>query len=214
MKAECIMTKPDGLTSSGSIRKLRDLVREKGIIRTRDVEAAGIHRAYLYLLRDRGELIRVARGLYQLADAPPLKHQTLAEACVRVPRGVGCLLTALAYHDLTTQLPHQVWMAIPRGSRPPRIVDIPVRFVYFSGNAMSEGIETHCHDGVKIRVYGVAKTIADCFKFRNKIGVDIAIEALQDGWRKQRFTMDELVHYAKICRVWTVMRPYVEAIQA
>jgi len=188
------------------------LIRRAGILRPRDLEPHGIPRQYLRLLHKRGLVRRVGRGLYVLPDEEPTEHHTLAEACKRVPNGVVCLLSALRFHGLTTQAPFEVWLAIGRQAWKPRVDAPPVRFVRFSGKALEEGVEEHNIEGVTVKVYCAAKTVADCFKYRNKIGLDVAIEALRDCRRQRAATNDELWHYAKICRVARVMRPYLEAI--
>lgn len=191
---------------------IRELARKQGLIRVRDLKERGIHPEYLRTMHHNSDLVRVARGTYQLAGVEIGEYQTLAEACIRVPRGVICLLTALRFHELTTENPRRVWMAVPQGTHTPVVRDVPIKFVYFSGKAMTEGIETHEVTGTEIRIYGVAKTIADCFKYRNKIGLDVAIEALREGWRERRFTLPELRRYVELCRVRTVIRPYLEAL--
>ena len=192
--------------------KVLDLVREVGVIRPRDLEAAGIPGSYLSRLVRNGELDRVGRGLYTLADAAPSEHRSLAEVGKRVPRGVVCLLSALRFHELTTQTPFEVWLAIGQKDRTPRPNGTRLRIVRFSGKARTSGIEAHIIEGVQVHVYGPAKTVADCFKFRNKIGIDISVEALRDCLRQRRCTTDELFEYARVCRVSRVMRPYVEAL--
>jgi predicted transcriptional regulator of viral defense system len=188
------------------------LAREMGVLRPRDLQARGIPRVYLQLLYERGLLQRSGRGVYFRADADITEHHTLAEACKRIPHGIVCLLSALRFHDLTTQNPHQVWVAInPKAYRPK--LDYPrLRIVRFSGAALTAGVEEHRIEGVTVRVYNVAKTVADCFKYRNKIGLDVALEALRDCWRIRRSTVDELMGYAEICRVANVMRPYLETL--
>jgi predicted transcriptional regulator of viral defense system len=192
-------------------RALR-LVGEAGIARPRDLEALGVSRSYLRCLRERGSLSRSGRGLYFLPDADVTESHTLAEACKRVPNGVVCLLSALRFHDLTTQNPREVWVAIGPKSHSPRLDYPPLRIARFSGSALTEGVEEHLVEGVSIRVYGSAKTVADCFKFRSKIGREVASEALRDGWRRRLFSLDEIWRYAEICRMVNVMRPYMEAI--
>ena len=155
---------------------------------------------------------RVGRGLYTLPGAVLTERHSLAEACRRVPGGVVCLLSALRFHDLTTQNPAEVWMAIGQKAWRPRAANLALRLVYLSGAAFRDGVETHDVGGVTVRVFSAAKTVADCFKFRNKVGLDVALEALRDCWIKRRATLDELWHYAKICRVANVMRPYLESI--
>ena len=189
--------------------KVLDLVQEAGILRPRDLEAHRIPRVYLSRLCRDGLLERVGRGLYRIADAPFTGQESYAEACKRVPRGVICLLSALLFHDLTTQLPRQLWMAIPTKAWHPRVDWPPLRIVRFSEATLTVGVQRHSVGGAEVRVFSPAKTIADCFKYRNKIGLDVALEALKDGWRDRLFTMDELGDYARVCRVQNVMRPYL-----
>lgn len=189
-----------------------DMAREVGVIRPRDLEAAGIPGSYLTRLAHAGELDRVGRGLYTLAGASPTEHRSLAEVAKRVPRGVICLLSALRFHELTTQAPFEVWLAIGQKDRTPRPNGTRLRIVRVSGESRDAGVETHVVEGVPVRIYGVAKTVADCFKFRNKIGTDIAVEALRDCLEQRRCTIDELSEYARVCRVSRVMQPYMEAL--
>ena len=191
---------------------LLDYVREKGLVRPRDVEAIGIPRKYLSRLVDRGLIERVGRGQYMAADAEWTQYHTLVQAAARVPRGVLCLLTALRFHDFTTELPREIWMAVDPRAGQPRDPHLALRIVRFSGAALTSGIEEHAIEGVPVRVYSPAKTVVDCFKFRHKIGVEIAIEALRDCRRKQACTNDELWEYGKICRMNRVMQPYLEAV--
>lgn len=189
-----------------------DLVQRHGLIRPRDVEAHGFSRMALSALERQGKLTRLSRGLYALPDRPISEHTTLAEVASKHPDVLICLLSALRFHELTTQSPFEVWIAIPNKARAPKMEYPPLRIVRFSGAALTEGVETHTVEGVKVRVTSVAKTVVDCFKFRNKIGLDVALEALRDAWNTKRVTMDELWHYAKICRMTNVMRPYLEAL--
>ncbi len=189
-------------------------LRKRGIARSREIEAMGISREYLRKLHEQGVVQRLGYGLYSLVDFEPTEHRTMVEACKRVPNGIVCLLSALQFHDLTTQLPFEIWLAIDRKAWRPRENSIPLRIVRFSGPALEAGVEKYEIEGVKVRVYNVAKTVADCFKYRHKIGLDVALEALREGWRARRFTMDELWRYGKICRVANVMRPYLEAMVA
>ena len=192
-------------------QQILEMVQQAGVLRPRDLDAQGIPRIYLSRLCEHGYLQRVGRGLYVLPDADVSEHHTLAEACKRVPHGVVCLLSALRFHGLTTQSPFEVWLAIANKAWRPH-VDYPrLRFLRFSAGALEAGVEEHAIEGVIVRVYNPAKTVVDCFKYRNKIGVDIAVEALRDCRRQRRCTNDELWHYAKICRVANVMRPYMEA---
>jgi predicted transcriptional regulator of viral defense system len=192
--------------------RILQLLNEMGVLRPRDLEAIGISGVYLNKLYAEGVLERPSRGLYVLADAEPSENRTIAEASKRVPRGVVCLLSALRFHEVTTQSPFEVWLAIGEKARLPKIDYPPVRIVRFSGDALAFGIEGHKVEGVDVRVYSPAKTVADCFKYRNKIGLDVAIEALRDCLRGQKTTMDELWDAAKVCRMSKVMRPYLEAV--
>lgn len=186
--------------------------REKGVVRPRDLAAHGIDSKYLTLLRREGVVERVGRGLYVLAEAEVSEHHSLAEAAKRVPQGVVCLLSALRFHDLTTQQPFEIWMALEEKAWRPKVEELPLRFVRFSGRAWEYGVEEHRIDGVPVRIYGVAKTVADCFKYRNKIGLDVALEALREAWAERRVSMDQLWEAAAACRMRNVMRPYLEAL--
>lgn len=190
------------------------LARRPGGITTRDIAEVGIHRQILTRLVRDGALERVARGQYRLPNAPVTEHHGLAVAMAAVPHGVICLLSALSFHGIGTQLPFQVWMAIDRRARRPALAHPPLRIVRFTGRALTTGVETHQIEGQTVRVYNAAKTVADCFKYRNKIGLDVALEALREAWRARRFTIDEVDRYAEICRVERVMRPYLEALVA
>ncbi|MEW4526776.1 type IV toxin-antitoxin system AbiEi family antitoxin domain-containing protein [Maioricimonas sp. JC845] len=183
-----------------------------GTLRTRDALKAGIHPRTLYELRDRELIEPLSRGLFRLADAPPLSEPDLVAVALRIPDGVLCLISALAWHGLTTQIPHEIDVAIPRNAEPPRIDYPPVRHFWFSGKAYSEGIETHPVDDVDLRIYDREKTLADCFKFRNRIGLDTVLEALKTYRLSNRVDVDRLLHYAEICRVKRVMTPYLEAL--
>jgi predicted transcriptional regulator of viral defense system len=188
-----------------------EVVREKGVLRPRDLDSYGIPREYLSRLCERGLLQRVGRGLYVLADAEVTEYQTLAEASKRVPQGVLCLLSALQFHGLTTQAPFEVWMALEQKAWQPQVDRPRMRFVRFSGPAFESGVEEHRIKGVPVKVYCPAKTVVDCFKYRNKIGLDVALEALRDCRSQRKCTNDELWQYAKVCRVANVMKPYLEA---
>jgi len=192
-------------------QQILEIVAKAGVLRPRDLDAHGIPRIYLSRLCERGLLDRVGRGLYVLPDADVSEHHTLAEAGKRVPHGVVCLLSALRFHGLTTQSPSEVWLAIGNKAWRPQVDYPPLRFVRFSERTLEAGVEEHSIEGVLVRIYNPAKTVADCFKYRNKIGLDVALEALRDCRRQRRCTNDELWHYAKICRVANVMRPYMEA---
>ncbi len=183
-----------------------------GVMATKEVIKAGVQYRTLYEMRDQGLLERVSRGRYRLGTLPPLSNPDLAVVGLRVPRGVICLISALAFYELTTQVPHHVYVALPRNSEKPRLDHPPVHFFSFSGQAFSEGIETHQIDGINVHVYSPAKTVADCFRFRNQIGLDVALEALKLYYRTSDFDVGDLMKFAGICRVEKIMRPYVEAI--
>jgi len=172
----------------------------------------GVHPRTLYAMRDAGMLEQLGRGLFRLSDLPPLGNPDLVAVALRVPEGVICLLSALAVHEITTQIPHEVHIALRRGAETPRVEHPPVRAFWFTGRAFDEGIETRELDGVGIRVYGAAKTVADCFKYRNKLGLDVALEALKLYLQRRAGSVDELVRFARVCRVERVIRPYVEAL--
>jgi len=190
------------------------LARRHGVIRPRDLAEHGIPRTALQRLVESGAIERRGRGLYIAAGADLGEKQTVIEASRRVPGGIVCLLSALQFHDFTTQTTREVWMALPAKAWRPRNPGLPLRFVYLSGPALASGIQERKIHGVTIRVYSPAKTVADCFKFRNKVGMDVAMEALREGWRARRFQMDELTAAAKACRVWRIMRPYMELLVA
>jgi predicted transcriptional regulator of viral defense system len=189
-----------------------DLARHQGLLRPRDLEARGFSRTALSALARQGQLVRLSRGLYALPERPVSAHATLAEVACKHPRVVVCLLSALQFHGLTTQSPFEVWVAIANKARAPKMEYPPLRIVRFSGAALTEGVEKHRVDGVTVRVTSVAKTVADCFKYRNKIGLDVALEALREAWNAKRVSIDDLWHYAQVCRVANVMRPYLEAL--
>ena len=182
-------------------------------MRACDLDAVSIPRVVLSRLTASGQLERVGRGLYRLPGSTVSEYESLTTVAIKVPQAVFCLLTALQFHELTTQLPRQVWIAMPRGSHVPQFDYPPLKMVQMAGDTYAEGIEEHERDGIKLRVYGVAKTVADCFKHRNKIGLDVALEALKEVRTRRIASADDLWRYAKICRVANVMRPYLEAIE-
>jgi predicted transcriptional regulator of viral defense system len=188
------------------------LIRRLGIVRPRDLDAHGISRGRLYRLVEAGDVVRQGRGIYTTSTHDYSAHHTYAQLAKRVPAGVICLLSALRYHGLTTQNPGDVWIALPEKARTPRLDYPRLRISRFSGAALTEGIETHRIEKVELRVYSAAKTVADCFKFRNKVGVDVAVEALRDFTRRYRGGADNLAHFARICRVSRVMQPYLDSI--
>jgi predicted transcriptional regulator of viral defense system len=196
-------------------KPLREILRyigEHGMVRPRDIEAIGLPREYLGRLHRQSKLNRSGRGIYTLPDANVTERHSYAEVAKRVPGSVICLLTALVFHEITTQSPAAVWIALRKGARTPTLTSPTLRIVRLSGPSLIEGIENHQVEGVAVRVYSAAKTVADCFKFRNKIGLDIAIEALKDSLRQKRASINEIYHYAKICRVGNVIRPYMEML--
>lgn len=198
--------------NQNTIAKIIRLVKRFGVVRPKDMDAHGIPRKYIHQLHHEEILNRVGRGLYVLTGASPSENQTIAEVCKRVPAGIVCLLSALQFHRLTTQSPHEIWLAINHKSRRPKEQMLPIRIVRFSGQALTAGVEQHTVEGVTVKVYSPAKTVVDCFKYRNKIGLDVAIEALRDCQRSRKCTMDELWEYAGICRVANVMKPYLESV--
>ncbi len=199
------------LTDSHTQRVLF-LVGQKGLLRASDLDAIQAPRVALSRLNAAGLVERVGRGLYRLAGSEVSEFESLETVATKVPQAVFCLLTALQFHELTTQLPRQIWIAMPHGSHPPRMDYPPLKMVQFTGEAYTAGVEEVERDGVKLRVYGVAKTVADCFKHRNKIGLDVALEALKDARSSNKASVDEIWRYAKVCRVANVMRPYLESI--
>ena len=194
-------------------QRVLDLATQKGLLRASDLDAIDAPRVVLTRLTAAGLLDRVGRGLYRLPGHPISEHEGLMVVATKAPQAVFCLLTALQFHELTTQLPRQVWIAMPRGSHTPRFDYPPIKMVQFTGEAYTAGIDEVESDGVKLRVYGVAKTVADCFKYRNKIGLDVALEALKDARAQRKASADDLWRYAKVCRVANVMRPYLEAVE-
>ena len=192
--------------------RLLDLAKRQPVLQVKDLREHGIHPEHLRRLLRKGLVERKSRGIYRLSETNATEHQALAEIGKRLPQSVVCLLSALAFHELGTQLSPDVWLAVERQAARPTSVNPPLRVVRMSGKAFSEGIGEHSIEGVKVQVYTPGKTVADCFKFRNKIGLDIAMEALRECWRGKKATMDELWRYAKICRVDKVMRPYLESL--
>lgn len=199
------------MTSANRARLLA-LARRRGVLTAGDAVRASIHSQQLTRLVEAGVLERLSRGQYRLVQHPITEHHGLVMTARAVPGGVICLLSALGFHGIGTQLPPEVWVAVARGTRTPAVDQPPLRIVRFSGDAFTEGVERHRVEGTTVRVYGVAKTLADLFKYRNKVGIDVAVEALREAWRERRFSMAALDRAARACRVERVMRPYVEAI--
>ncbi len=187
------------------------ITKKRRIIRPRDLEQLGIPREYLLRLMRSGVLHRSGRGMYELVESSPTEHHTLAVVAKEIPSGVICLLSALRFHELTTQQPSEVWLGIPVRARHPNISTTAHQVVRYSDTTFKAGVDTHRIEGVTVRIFNPAKTVADCFKFRNKIGLDVALEALKDALRQRKATVDEITHFANICRVPKIMRPYIEA---
>jgi predicted transcriptional regulator of viral defense system len=187
--------------------------RAGGVLRTAEALRRGIHRRELYGLRDSGVLERLSRGVFRLADLPPLPQPDLATVATRVPKAVVAVISALHFHGLTLEIPHAVSIAIPRGTAPPQLDWPPLEVYRMSGDMYSTGIEEHQQDGITLRIYSPAKTVADCFKFRNRVGVDVAVDGLRTGLEDRQFTPAEVLRAAEMCRVDAIMRPYLEAMQ-
>ena len=191
-----------------------ELAHRQRLLSAADVRARGWSSQLLIKLEQSGKLQRVTRGLYSLPDRPVSEHQSLIEVCRRVPKAVICLLSALQFHEIGTQLPFEVWIALPEATQTPALDNPALRIARLRGAAYSEGIETVVEHGSPIRVYNVAKTITDCFKFRHKVGLDVALEALKDAWQQRKLDMDQVTHFARVNRVAKVMQPYLEAVVA
>jgi predicted transcriptional regulator of viral defense system len=194
------------------MEKLRSFADKQPVIRSSDLERLAIPRNYLGRLVLEGKLERVGRGLYSSANHAPSENRTLVEVCRKVPQAVVCLSSALRFHELTTENPFEVWIALKQGSWSPRMCYPPVRVVRFSGAALTFGVVKHLVEETEVKVYTPAKTVADCFKFRSKIGTELALQALRECFREKKATMDELWEAAKVCRVANVMRPYMESL--
>ena len=188
------------------------MARKAGVIRHREVTERGIHPEYLRRLVAAGELERVSRGLYRLVEAEITEHHPLTVVAGRIPEGVVCLLSALRFHELGTQSPGRVWVALDRRAAKPQLTEPKIHVVRFSGAALTQGIKTHRLEGVNVKLYCPAKTVADCFKYRNKVGLDVALEALKAVLHGRKASVDELLRYAEVCRVRKVMQPYLEAV--
>lgn len=198
---------------TNNYEKVISLAQQQGLIRSRDLDEQGLPRVALTRLVKLGKLIRVGRGLYANPDRQISEHSALAEVARKYPQSVICLLSALRVHNLTTQAPFEVWLGIPNKARAPKLEYPPLRIIRLSDSSMKNGIEEHVIDGVTVHTTNIAKTVIDCFKFRNKIGLDVALEALHEAWIEKRVTMDELWHYATQYRVANVMRPYMESLR-
>jgi len=194
--------------------RILELAHRQRLLSAADLRSHGWSPQLLLKLHRTGQLQRVSRGLYSLPDSEVTEHQSLAEVCRRVPKAVVCLLSALQFHEIGTQLPHAIWIALPEATQTPALDYPSLRIARLRGEAYSEGIETIVEHGSMIRVYSLAKTITDCFKFRHKVGLDVALEALKEAWRQRRLNIDEVTRYAKINRVARVMQPYLETVVA
>lgn len=183
-----------------------------GIISTGEALSSGIHPRTLYAMRDNGQIVRLDRGLYRLSDLPTLSNPDLVSVALKIPNGIICLISALSFHELTTQIPHEIYVAIRRNSEAPRLSYPPIRIFWLTGKSYTEGVEKHTIDNVSVKIYSAEKTITDCFKYRNKIGRDIAIEALKLYRERRQIKLNDIMLYAKICRVENVIRPYLEAL--
>jgi predicted transcriptional regulator of viral defense system len=184
-----------------------------GVLRTTQALRANVHPRDLYALRDAGVLDQVSRGVFRLSDLAPFAEPDLATVALRIPKAVIALVSALHFHGLTTEIPHEVSIALPQGTARPKLDWPPLRVYRFSGAMFTFGIETHEHDGIGLRVYGAAKTVADCFKFRNRLGIEVAVEALRTGIGERKITPAEVLRAARTCRVERIVRPYLEALQ-
>ena len=206
--------KPRNMKNRGSRfdRAVGIFKKHGGILRTAQALRAGIHPGTLYAMRDSGTLEAISRGVYRLANSPPLGNPDLVTVATRVPGGVICLISALAFYELTTQIPHEVHVALPRGAEEPRLDHPPIKTYRFTGEAFTEGVEAHELDGVSVRIYSPEKTLADCFKFRNQVGLDTVMEAVRFYRERRSIKVDDLMRYAGICRVKKIIRPYLEAI--
>lgn len=195
-----------------AVKSALQVFAKNKVMRSTEIFAQGIQPRTLYEMRDEGLLVQEGRGLYRLANEQIWSDPDLALVSLRIPKGVVCLISALYFHQLTTQIPHEVYLALPKDSEKPRLQHPPIRFFWVSPAPFKAGIETHTIDNVEVKVYSVAKTIADCFKFRNKIGMDVALEALREGLNQRRCTPEQILRFARINRVERVMLPYLEAL--
>lgn len=194
------------------IDKIYHAVVQKGLLRSNDLTGPS-DRMHLKRLCEQGRIKRIARGIYAPADVNLSPDSSMAVISLKLPKAVICLISALNYYDITTQVPWEMWIAIPHNSGTPKITEHKVKYVWYSDEMLSEGVDTITIDGVQVKIFNPAKTIADCFKYRNKIGMDICLEALQQGWQRRLFTIDDLWKYSKVCRVKTVIRPYLETLK-
>ena len=201
------------MPKDSQVRALEAFHEHGGVLRTGEALDLGIHPRTLYRLRDSGKVIRVSRGVYRLATRSPLSQPDLVTVALRVPRATVCLVSALSHHDATDEVPHEVQIALPRRTKAPRLDFPPIRVFWFSGAALMEGIELVTIDGVDVRVYNLPKTVVDCFRFRNKLGLDVAVDALNQAVKRRRVRPADILRYARLCRVERVILPYLESIR-
>lgn len=194
------------------INPIKVFQKHNGILRTSEAIKLGIHPVYLYQMRDAGILESLGRGVFRLTSMPDFSEPDLVLVAKRIPQGVICLISALSYYDLTTQIPHFVYVALPRTSRLPKLTYPPLRVFWYGQNAYENGIDTISINGFPVKIYNIEKTLADCLKFRQKIGMDVVLEAFKEYWRKGKTDLDKLYEYAKICRVEKVLQPIIETI--
>lgn len=193
-------------------KEFLDFINQQDVIKSSDAAKKGFHRQYIKRFYEKGLLLKLSRGVYIPANKPITENISFAEVAKNSPNSVICLLSALRFHNLTTQSPHQVWIAINHKSHPPKIDGLSLHVNYFSDKSLSLGVQEHIIAGVNVKIFSPAKTVVDCFKFRNKIGLDVAIEALKDSWHQRKVTLAQLWHFAKSSRMQNVIRPYLEAI--
>lgn len=200
--------------SANSTKKAIEVFQEhNGLLRTKDALELGIHPRTLYRMRDEGAVELVSRGIYRLASTEALADPDLATVAMRVPRAVICLISALAFHEATTEIPHEVYVALPRRTKAPQIAYPPLRVFWFSGAALTMGVQVVDLDGVKLRVYDLPKTVVDCFRFRNKVGLDVAVQGLRAAMTQKGVRAAELLRYARACHMERIILPYLEAMQ-
>jgi predicted transcriptional regulator of viral defense system len=201
------------MNNLNAIEKAKTIFQHhQGVLRTMNAIRLGVQPRTLYAMRDARIIEPLSRGLFRLTELPPLGNPDLVSVALKAPEGIICLLSALSFHEITTQIPRSVYLSLRPGMKPPRLDYPPMKIVWFNGKAYSEGIEKHNMDGVPVRIYGPEKTVADCFKYRNKIGLDVAIEALRLCRERKRSSVQKLMQYARICRVDKIMQPYLEAM--
>jgi predicted transcriptional regulator of viral defense system len=201
------------MSENGTKHALNVFRQYGGTLRTSKVLELGIHPRTLYRMRDEGKVEQISRGVFRLASLPALSHPDFVTVAMRVPRAVVCLISALVYHDATSEVPHEVQIALPRRTKTPRIDYPPFRVFWFSGRALTDGVESVDLDGIRVRIFNLPKTVVDCFRFRNKLGLDVAIDALNQAIKRKGIRPSDILGYARVCRIERVIMPYIEAIQ-